>query len=172
MKNTYKMLPLSFGMILILIALTTSCKKEAAKDPVQTPEQRVEVAQDAFVATLVATPPTKTDISERIKSYMLNNPKEFFGATVTLLDSLKIATYSPYWYRSGNELQVTDLNADATYHINDQLWFRQPIDGGVSIWTKPYFDEGGGNIWMKTRSVPVSIKGKIIAVVTTDLAIK
>ncbi|MFN6244412.1 MAG: hypothetical protein ACK4Y8_08670 [Bacteroidota bacterium] len=37
------------------------------------------------------------------------------------------------------------------------------------MWTAPYFDAGGGNIWMKTRSVPVKVNGKIIAVATTDL---
>jgi hypothetical protein len=54
---------------------------------------------------------------------------------------------------------------------NDQLWLRQPIDSGFPIWTAPYFDAGGGNIWMKTRSVPVIVNGQIIAVATTDLAL-
>ena len=116
-------------------------------------------------------PPTVVDISDRIKDYMLTNDTSFYGATVTLLDTAEIATFSPYWYRVSDSLAVTNL-ADTSYHINDQLWLRQPIDGGNAIWTDPYFDTGGGNIWMKTRSVPVYINGKIIAVATTDLSLE
>ena len=60
---------------------------------------------------------------------------------------------------------------DSSYQINSQLWLREPIDGGVPIWTEPYFDAGGGDIWMKTRAVPVYINGKIKAVATTDMSI-
>ena len=40
-----------------------------------------------------------------------------------------------------------------------------------SIWTPPYFDEGGGEIWMITRSVPASDAGGVFAIVTTDLPV-
>jgi hypothetical protein len=95
----------------------------------------------------------------------------FYGSTVTLLDSTKMAVTSPYWYKQNNLLVYTDLMV-ASYHINTQLWLRQTIDGGKAIWTEPYFDAGGGNIWMKTRTVPVYINGKIKAVVTTDMPSK
>ena len=170
MKNNIKKNNLILGSLLAvtLIITVASCKKEATL----TDEQKVETALDEFVSQLVLTPPTTTDLSGRIKDYMLINPTFFFGSTVTLLDTLKIATYSPYWYRVNNTLTLTaDLLADTSYHINNQLWLRQPIDGGMSIWTNPYFDAGGGNIWMKTRSVPVYVNGKIIAVATTDLAL-
>ena len=39
-----------------------------------------------------------------------------------------------------------------------------------SIWTPPYFDEGGGEIWMITRSVPARDAGGVFAV-TTDLPV-
>ena len=99
---------------------------------------------------------------------MLASPEFFYGSTVTLLDSTGAATYSPYWYRSADSLLTTDLVADTAYNINQQTWLRQPIDGGAAIWTAPYFDTGGGNIWMKTRAVPVIINGKIIAIATWD----
>ncbi len=149
-----------------LIILVASCKKEEST----TPERKVEIALDAFVAKLVLNPPTEADISDRIKDYMLTNPTAFFGATVTLLDTTGIAVFSPYWYRLNGSLALTNL-ADTSYHINEQLWLREPIDTGKAIWTDPYFDNGGGNIWMKTRSVPVYSNGKIIAVATTDLSL-
>ncbi len=159
---------LIFGSILLvtIIIIATSCKKEIPL----TAEQKVEIALDAFVAKLALNPPTINDLSGRVKEYMIDNPDYFFGSTVTLLDTMRIAIYSPYWFRKNNTLVLTNL-ADTSYHINDQLWLRQPIDGGKSIWTAPYFDAGGGNIWMKTRSVPVYVNGKIFAVATTDLAL-
>jgi sigma-B regulation protein RsbU (phosphoserine phosphatase) len=158
--------------LLILLSMMTvfSCKKDESDSPTPTREQQVETALNGFVSDLVVTPPTPTDISNRVRLYLLANPAFFYGSTVTLLDSALIATDSPYWYRSGDSLQVTSL-MDTAYHINDQLWLRQPIDSGFAIWTAPYFDTGGGNIWMKTRSVPVIVNGQIIAVATTDLAI-
>lgn len=157
------------ALLLISIVLAfSSCKSEDAA----TPEQNVENALDNFVASLVATPPTAADVSSRVKQYMQTiavPPQYFYGSTVTLLDSAGVATYSPYWYRSADSLLTVDLAADPAYQINSQSWLRQPADGGVAIWTAPYFDAGGGNIWMKTRAVPVIENGRIIAVATTDL---
>jgi hypothetical protein len=150
--------------------LATACKKDNDETTAPTNEQQVEAALNNFVASLVDTPPTSADISDRVRQYLSANPSFFFGSTVTLLDSSELATDSPYWYRSGDSLLTTSL-MDTAYHINDQLWLREPIDSGYAIWTAPYFDAGGGNIWMKTRSVPVILNGRTIAVATTDLAL-
>jgi phosphoserine phosphatase RsbU/P len=164
-----KKVNLIFGAILSvsLIMIVPSCKKES---PI-TPERKIEIALDEFVSKLILNPPSTADISDRIKNYLIINSNSFFGATVALLDSTNKAIYSPYWYRLNNTLEVKNL-ADSAYHINEQLWIRQAIDGGKPIWTDPYFDAGGGDIWMKTRSVPVYINGKIIAVATTDLSLE
>jgi len=152
------------------LILAMSCKKDTTEKPSLTNEKQVEASMNNFVADLAATPPTSADISGRVRQYLLSNPSFFFGSTVTLLDSAEIATDSPYWYRSGDSLLTTSL-MDTAYQINNQLWLRQPIDSGFAIWTAPYFDTGGGNIWMKTRSVPVIVNGRTIAVATTDLAL-
>ena len=156
--------------LIITVLILLSCKKEASIPP----EQHVENALDQLVASLVSNPPTTATASARVKQYMQSiavPPQYFYGSTLTLLDTMGMAKYSPYWYRSGDSLRFLDLAADTSYHINSQPWLRQPIDYGTPIWTTPYFDAGGGNIWMKTRSVPVKVNGKIIAVATTDLPI-
>lgn len=157
-------------LIVATILAVISCKKDSDNPSTPTNEQQVETALNSFVADLVANPPTSTDVSARVEQYLLAQQSFFYGSTVTLLDSLVIATDSPYWYRSGDSLASTSL-MDTAYHINDQFWLRQPIDSGFAIWTEPYFDAGGGNIWMKTRSVPVIVNGRTIAVATTDLAL-
>jgi len=157
-----------FVIIISVLLFLSSCKD----DVVITPEQTVETTLNEFVSTLVSIPPTTTDISNRVKQYLQTKgypPNYFYGSTVTLLDSLGLATYSPYWYRNVDTLMMVDLAADTSYQINSQTWLRQAIDSRAAIWTAPYFDAGGGNIWMKTRSVPVIVNGKIIAVATTDL---
>lgn len=154
----------------VMLFAAVSCKKEADETPAPANEQRVESSLNSFVAALAAAPPTSTDVSNRVRQYLMANPSFFFGSTVTLLDTAGVATDSPYWYRSGDSLLTTSL-MDTAYHINEQLWLRQPIDSGFAVWTEPYFDSGGGNIWMKTRSVPVIVNGRIIAVATTDLAL-
>jgi hypothetical protein len=37
------------------------------------------------------------------------------------------------------------------------------------IWSEPYFDAGGGEIWMKTLSIPIRKNGVVIGVATTDM---
>ncbi|MFM7216578.1 MAG: cache domain-containing protein [Bacteroidota bacterium] len=157
-------------LLITAIVFAVSCNNDDETTPSLTNEQRVAAALDVFVADLKATPPTSADISNRVRQYLNSQPSYFFGSTVTLLDSDEQATDSPYWYRSGDSLLSSDL-MDSAYHINAQLWLRQPIDSGFAIWTDPYFDAGGGNINMKTRSVPVIVNGRIIAVATTDLAL-
>lgn len=154
------------ALIFLVIIATASCKKETGL----TNEKKIEIALDEFVIDLSAFPPDSNNISGRIRNYLMMRDDIFFGATVALLDSGGYATYSPYWCRSGDTLRETNL-ADTSYHINEQQWLREPIDSAHAIWTAPYFDAGGGNIWMKTRSVPVFSNGRIIAVATTDLAL-
>ncbi len=154
-------------LIVLLFNLAIySCKKEEAS--LLTP---IETAMDSFVATLVKTPPTAADLSDRIKNYLMAQPKTFYGSTVSMLDKNGKVALSPYWYRSNNALVFLELTIDTTYRINTLEWLRTPIDGGKAIWTAPFFDAGGGNIWMRTRAVPVYVNGKIIAVATTDIEI-
>jgi hypothetical protein len=157
------------GLCLALTFLTTiqSCKKEKAL----TDEATIEKALDEFVKDLESKPADTTDISARVKNYMAGKSALFYGSTVTLLDSTKKAIKSPYWHRQNDTLVYANL-MDTAYQIDKQVWLRETIDGGKALWTAPYFDAGGGNIWMKTRTVPVYINGKIKAVATTDLPVK
>ena len=45
-----------------------------------------------------------------------------------------------------------------------------PLKEGV--WTAPYFDAGGGELWMVTRSVPVRDAEGVFALITTDLPVE
>ena len=58
------------------------------------------------------------------------------------------------------------------YDINSQEWVTAPLAANAGIWTEPYFDAGGGEIWMITRSVPVRDDQGIFPIVTTNLPVE
>jgi sigma-B regulation protein RsbU (phosphoserine phosphatase) len=160
-------------LFLAVIAISINgCKKVPAADA----DDQAFVAQAlaVFASELEESLPADIAVLKvRIGNYMGSNPSVFYGATVALLDTDGVAVYSPYVYRpNGVDLVFSDSLMDPTYQINSQSWLRAPIDQATSVWTEPYFDEGGGDIWMKTRSVPIYQNGKIVAVATTDVRVK
>ena len=58
-----------------------------------------------------------------------------------------------------------------SYNIEAHDWFTMPLAVNAGIWTAPYFDAGGGEIWMITRSVPARDDDGVFAIVTTDLPV-
>jgi sigma-B regulation protein RsbU (phosphoserine phosphatase) len=59
----------------------------------------------------------------------------------------------PYFCRRNGQLLYTDLRG-ALYDYPSQDWYLLPRELGKSVWTDPYFDEGGGNTLMCTYCVP------------------
>lgn len=149
-----------------MLLLVAACKKEDNENPLLA----YEVALDAFVSDLQATPLDSAGLSDRVRNYLEAQSESFFGATVALLDSAGKAYYSPYWYRLNDTLAMKNL-ADSAYQIDEQAWLRLPIDSGYAIWTEPYFDAGGGEVWMKTRAVPIIFNFEIVGVATTDIVV-
>jgi phosphoserine phosphatase RsbU/P len=164
--NRFKRSSYFFVIFGAVLAISASCTTDEADDPLS----QYELALDAFVATLVADPPDSTNLAHRVSDYLLAQTDDFFGATVTLLDGEGKAAYSPYWYRLNGTLGFKNLS-ETGYGIDEQTWLRLPIDEGLSTWTEPYFDEGGGEIWMRTRSVPLYRDNVIFAVATTDVEV-
>lgn len=115
-------------------------------------------------------PVSPASLSDRIRDYINDCPPACYGATVTLLDEEGKAVASPYWYRSGGDLAYADLMAP-DYGIDEQAWLRRPLESGEAVWSDPYFDQGGGEIWMRTYSFPIRVDGRIIAIATTDIAV-
>ncbi len=51
-------------------------------------------------------------------------------------------------------------------------WYKDPRDAGKALWGDPYFDKGGGEIWMTTYSVPFKRSGTFAGVLTVDISIE
>ena len=81
--------------------------------------------------------------------------------------------YAPYACRDPKgKLIAFELGSDSNrYH--EQEWFAECVKARQPIWSRPYFDEGGGKIMMSTYSAPIfDAKTNICAVFTADISLE
>jgi sigma-B regulation protein RsbU (phosphoserine phosphatase) len=77
--------------------------------------------------------------------------------------------FSPYGFRSGENIAHLDIGADA-YDYRDWEWYSAVRDADAPLWTEPYFDEGAGNVLMCTYSAPFyGADGAFRGVATIDI---
>ena len=133
----------------------------------------VETALDSLVASIEAAQPGgEADYEKHLLNYLYTHPA-FYGAAAALLDSSGTATASPYAYGSvDGGYTVIDLAQQPGYNIQEQGWLVEPLAADAGVWTEPYFDAGGGEIWMISRSVPARDSLGVFAIITTDLPVK
>ena len=118
---------------------------------------------------MVERPADAAAYTERLRAYLEAHPA-FYGSAAALLDEAGTVVASPYVYRTADGFQTRDL-AQPDCNIQMQEWITMPLAENAGIWTHPYFDAGGGEIWMITRSVPARDAEGIFAIVTTDLPV-
>ena len=107
---------------------------------------------------------------KRLRAYLDAHPA-FYGTAAALLDQDGRVTASPYVYRTADGYVTLDL-AVPYYNIELHAWVTAPLAANAGVWTAPYFDVGGGEIWMVTRSVPVRDAEGVFALITTDLTVE
>ncbi|XP_038070270.1 probable G-protein coupled receptor CG31760 [Patiria miniata] len=118
-----------------------------------------------------------------VRANVDNNPN-VFGSAIAFdyLLYRDYEVFSPYAYRASDGTEVKDLSIGYNYLTNSTDWFYIPflnfqnesfspnytfhrsLSGNATsmarlglsdgYWTKPYFDCGGGNVWMVTFSMP------------------
>ena len=160
-------------LALLNAALLVGCSDDSSSDDRQVTERSVvELHLDGFTESLERDPTSKAELFGRIRGDLEENPT-FFGSTVASLDDAGRNAYSPYVYRlPSGTLSEKDLAGDPAYDIDAQSWLTTSIAAGERVWSEPYFEAGGGDIWMVTRSQPVSVGARVVAVATTDLAVE
>jgi sigma-B regulation protein RsbU (phosphoserine phosphatase) len=79
--------------------------------------------------------------------------------------------FAPYVHRSPSGLtemnigrEVYDWYADPQY-----TWFQEPKAKRRGVWSRPYFDEGAGNVLMTTYSAPFFVDSEFRGVTTVDI---
>ena len=158
--------------LLLALATTQACSPASTQEAEEGESLRTEVvvALDALAAELAqGRPADAAAYAERLQAYLEAHPA-FYGSAAALLDRAGRITASPYVYRTAAGYATLDL-AVPSYDIEAQAWVTEPLTANAGVWTAPYFDAGGGEIWMITRSVPVRDAEGIFALVTTDLPV-
>ena len=160
--------PIFLFLTLLALVTTQACSDSASKQ--EAPRTAVVAALDTLVAELVADRPADAAAyTERLQAYLEAHPA-FNGSAAALLDRSGTVIASPYVYRTADGYATRDL-AVPSYNIETQEWFTAPLAANAGVRTAPYFDAGGGEIWMITRSVPVRDAGGFFAIITTDLPV-
>ncbi|MBI1795203.1 MAG: GAF domain-containing protein [Chloroflexi bacterium] len=112
-------------------------------------------------------------IMNTIRNTLARN-KQIYGSTIAYEPYRFQPSYyywSPYFSRTtGSDLRFTQLgNPDYNYFKWD--WYTLPKAKGVPVLSPPYFDKGGGEIWMVTWSAPFfDSAGEVKGVATADIA--
>ncbi|MBT4530652.1 MAG: HAMP domain-containing protein, partial [Phycisphaerae bacterium] len=128
-------------------------------------------------STTLMTHPTMNvvDIFELLKNNV--QQKEIFGSCIAFEPFVfdpDLELFAPYVCEDKSKsppFRFLDIAEDA-YDYRDSDWYKKPTELKKPIWTKPYFDEGAGNILMSTYSVPLmSNKDKVWGVATIDIAL-
>jgi sigma-B regulation protein RsbU (phosphoserine phosphatase) len=95
---------------------------------------------------------------------------ELFGMAASLGGTALPGTV-PYVYRGPGGLVRTDL-ASGAYPMQIMDWYTIPRELLRSVWSEPYFDEGGGNAVMATYSVPLVKELAFAGIVTGDISLE
>lgn len=120
---------------------------------------------------------TRKEILDLNRRVLANNP-EIYGMAIAFepyfLEKDKLF-FAPYYFRSGGRIGFTMLG-DTHYRYFYMDWYQIPKELGRSVWTEPYFDEGGGGVLMATYSVPFyrTVEGRSVfaGVVTADISLE
>jgi sigma-B regulation protein RsbU (phosphoserine phosphatase) len=115
-------------------------------------------------------------VFKSLQEVVISN-REVFGGAVAYepyMYDKKQYYYSPYFYETGDSISMKMLGG-SQYDYFQKEWYTTAKSLGRGIWSEPYFDEGGGNLFMCTYAVPFykKIEGKRIfaGVVTMDISL-
>ncbi len=81
--------------------------------------------------------------------------------------------YALYVHRSPNGPVFVQFSPEVYQPLyREWSWYADARDRAKALWGDPYFDKGGGEIWMATHSIPFKRDGKFAGVVTVDISIE
>lgn len=138
----------------------------------------IEGAIRTVASQLEEIDPPREQYAPRIHGILAAWP-DVYGSTIAVEvneDDPASRPFAPYYFRRGGKFEFSDLALES-YAYRELPWYRGAADTRLPVWSLPYFDEGGGETWMVTYSVPYFRKapdrGRVLAgVVTSDLDLR
>lgn len=129
------------------------------------------------VATILELQRLRIEEIKIVLDAIMLNSSEIFGTSVAFAPGLSTGVSPPkplYAYRKDGKVKFSFLDAPGYDYFNKD-WYLLPKILDRPVWVDPYFDKGGGGVFMTTYSVPFSffngVTGTFTGVVTVDVSI-
>lgn len=123
--------------------------------------------------TLAANLPDDKNQLESLMLKVLSQNTDIFGMAAAFEPETFISgkrLYSPYVHYEDGETVLSYLDSEE-YNYPTQSWYLEPKVKHESVWSEPYYDEGGGNVLMTTYSYPVYKSTGFLGVITADITL-
>ncbi len=127
--------------------------------------ENVMAAHEHQVQSIINQPDSVMTLIKRI----VTDNRLIMGASVAF-DSHDLMLYVSL--DSLGQLRASTLTDKAAYDYSSMPWFFNAKQGGLKLWSEPYFDTGCGNRLMTTYSTPINdASGNFCAVFTADVSL-
>jgi len=170
-----KTLLLTHYVSLLLVFFFTGLTSVQAES-VEAKQAAVEKALAPLAATFPQVPADQAKREAVMKAYLEKNPHVYgiaFAPAPVPVPGGHTVPPSLYVFRHDGKLE-TKLLKLPEYNYPQDEWYTLPLKEAKPVWSHRYFDHGGGEIWMKTYSVPLytdAEKKQVFGVLTSDLPV-
>jgi sigma-B regulation protein RsbU (phosphoserine phosphatase) len=135
----------------------------------------LEESTELLAEVILQRPFSETQLQELLRE-AVDEREDLFGAALALnprwSSNVEIG-FAPYYYYQDGEMVFSDLAS--SYDYQQSSWFGAAASQGKPVWSEPYFDEGGSNVFMSTYAVPMfrEFDGQqvLFGVVTADITL-
>ncbi|TDI45362.1 MAG: HAMP domain-containing protein [Acidobacteria bacterium] len=133
----------------------------------------VEENTQFLAAVIELLDPTEEELRATLQAFVQGDER-IYGSAAAFVPSPE--PFSLYYYVAPDgQVRTADLAAD-DYRYWEKDWYAVPAASGQAQWSEPYVDEGGGEAWMVTFSVPffnaVNAERKLLGVATADVSLQ
>ncbi len=102
----------------------------------------------------------------------VRNDSAVFGSALALEPGSPLKkTYCKYFYKSDGMIKEKWLMPPAYDYLHSD-WYHKVKMSHKPVWSEPYFDKGGGEVYMSTFSYPIlDLHHRFLGIVTADIAL-
>lgn len=188
---------LAIGIVAIVVVFTTTNMTKKTNDPgtttmsggqiqkmLKNDTERINLFVKSIekipkeIATILELQQLRTDEIKIVQNAIMLNSSEIFGTAVAYdpgsPDEKSPTTKPLYAFRKDGKVRFSVLDHPGYDYFNKD-WYLLPKILNRPVWVNPYFDEGGGGVFMTTYAVPFSffdgITSTFTGVVTVDVSI-
>lgn len=148
-----KKFPLLYVVAALALAGLNGCYTPRDVRPAAVAAAKVASERDlpGLAAQTAALRSDRAKLATLFEAYLASHPG-VFGVAFAPVPARGPALYV---CRKGTGVTTRELQPPL-YDYARTEWYRKPLESGSAVWSAPYFDREGGNVWMQTYSVPAT----------------